>query len=553
MSSRGRHKVFAIFWTWSIGPFAVITDIISASGGKSLSALQKCKLSLFPRHVPSVTGGQERRSEQSYMDVLRPNDWVLVFVDPLDGGEPEPLFFGFIDDVRLVQKIDRAGVRQAAITVSCSGWEKAINTVSCISNAWVSTQINIATLHDIVQRTTEGRYVPKTAQIISAIVQTFLEAETTEAFLQRQADDNRSREQLEQEAVDRDVATAGDVEGDAPTSPSATTGQPPIRALMGQFELPRSRTPLWRLIKMKFEDLKERTFTIPETMVNMLGMPLSRFVDEWSNPLINELFYDVRRTSADGLGHLEKGLRELSSDAVGGYTRDSINDVIEAANRVSGSIGSLFEDIAPCMILMRRPLFVNELKDLEGPTIEASDLTNLELGFSDSDHYNMSWIEPKSLDVSHYRAASGLSGFDYARERSIEMVRRHGLRIYQDQTNSWPDNTVEGEVPTIPNHNPAMFREWNERIQRAGLDQIELLTGSASMPKFVRGLYIGGKIIINVPPSPQTFQFGTERVFYVDGLDWSYDAQSASFSTDISLSRGYELSSGSNTGGVGAK
>jgi hypothetical protein len=543
MSSRGRHKVFVIFWTWSIGPFAVITDIISASGGKSLNALQKCKLSLFPRHVPSVTAGRERRSEQSYMDVLRPNDWVLVFVDPLDGDEPEPLFFGFIDDVRLVQQINQGGVRQSAITVSCSGWEKAIQTVACISNAWVSSNINIATLHDIVQRA-GGRAIPKTAEIISAIVQTFLEAESTETFLQRQADNNRSREQLEQEAVDRDVATASDVEEDSPTSPSANTGQPPIKALMGQFELPRSRTPLWRLIKMKFEDLKERTFTIPETMVNMLGMPLSRFVDEWSNSLMNELFYDVRRVTADGLGHLERGQREISRDAVGGYTRDSINDVIESARRVSGSIGSLFEDVAPYMVLMRRPLFLSELIELEGPTIDANDLTKLELGFSDTDHYNMSWIEPKVLDVSHFRAASGLTGFDYARERSIEMIRRHGLRLYQDQTNSWPDNSVEGETPSVPNHNPEMFREWNERIQRAGLDQIELLTGSASMPKFVRGLYIGGKIIINVPPSPQTFQFGTERVFYVDGLDWSYNAQSALFTTDISLSRGYEFSAG---------
>jgi hypothetical protein len=488
------------------------------------------------------------------MDVLRPNDWVLVFVDPFDGDEPEPLFFGFIDDARLIQQVNANGVRQSVVTVSCSGWEKAIQVTSCISDPWVSGEINIATLWDIAIRTTKGgEFVPKTSEIISAVVQTFLEAEATEAFLQRQSDEFRTREILEQEHIRRSISTIEDIESDAPTSPAATTGQSPIRALMGQFELPQSRTPLWRLVKMKFEDLKERTFSIPDTIVNMLGMPLSRFIDEWSNSLMNELFYDVRRISADGLAHLEAGQRSLATDTVGGYTQFAIREVIESAEQVSDSIGNLFRDVAPHMVLMRRPLFVNELRELEGPTMQADDFTKLEVGFSDTDHYNMSWIEPKVLEIAQYRASSGLSGFDIDRERAVEMIRRHGLRIYNDQTNSWPDNTVDGAHPTVPTNDPGMFREWNERIQRAGLDQVELLTGSASIPKFVRGLYLGGKIEINIPPSPQTFQFGTERVFYVDGLDWSYDAASATFTTDIALSRGYELSSGSNTGGVGSR
>ena len=541
MAFVGRHKVYALFWTWSHGPFVCMSDIQTAQGSKSCGALQRCRLNIYPRSVPLSTtpGARATRSDQGYMDVLRPNDWVFVFVDPFDGDAPEPLFMGFIDDIRFRYELPITGAFGATISVSCSGWEKALQNTMVLSNQWLSTEINFANLIDIATRITDGgsNQIPQIGNAIASVVQTFLEAESSEAFLQRRATSFRPRNAMAEIEYEELTGVAID--------PAATqlnaAGLTPINAIMGQFELPQTRTPLWRFIKMKFEDLPDRTFTVPRAMVSMLGMPLSRFIDEWSNPTMNALLYDVRRLSNDGLSHLEIGRHRLNRSVEGGYLASAISEVVGAASSVSSAVGQLFEDIAPHIILMRRPLFQEELLDLEGPTFSSKDLTSLALGISDADHYNLSWLENTSLDPAQHKAASGLTGFDFDRPRALDMIRRHGLRIYQDQTNAWPDRASESEPPTIPVPSPHLFREWNSRLQISGLDQVELLTGDCSIPKYVRGLFLGGKFQLDIALHPGVFAEGTSRVFYVDGMDWNYTAATGQFTTGIALSRGYEV------------
>jgi len=558
MGFYGRHRVYTVFWTWSIGPFLCTTDIMQASGSKSVGGSGRSKLVLYPRPVPRVvrSRGQRRgvvqRSDQGYMDVLRPNDWVFIWVDPFDGEQPEPLFVGFIDDVRLAWTLDATGTRQLAIHVSCSSWEKAIENTNCISNLWVSENINIGNLYDLALRASDNQYTPLVPAAVAAIMETFLDAESREEFLQRQQD--QYREELARAEVDRLVAELTGVEEDSPQgdpiqindNPAMQGNEDPVQTIMGQFELPGTRVPLWRLIRLRFEDLRQRVFTIPQSMVNNLGSPLSRFVDEWSNSTINEIIYDVRRISADGTAHLERGGRQLSQEAVQneGRLKTAMGDVISAANEVSDAVGLLFNDIAPYAILMERPLMLDEIEDLEGPTLDASELTNMGLGFSDSDHYNMSWLEAPQIDANQQMAASGLTGFDFARTRAIEMVRRHGLRIYTDQVQGWPDTSDANNPTGVPNPDTReLLRDWNRRIQIAGLDQVELLTGDITIPKYVRGAYIGGKLRLSIPPEPGVFADGAMRVFYLEGIDWSYQAQNGHFEYTMALTRGYQSQS----------
>lgn len=560
MGFSGRHRVYAVFWTWSVGPFLCTTDIMQASGSKSVGSTGRSKLVLYPRPVPMVVRQQGRRrgrlirSDQGYMDVLRPNDWVFLWVDPFDGEQAEPLFMGFIDDVRFAWALDPTGARQLGIHISCSSWEKAIETTSCISNLWVSQYINIANMYDLALRISDNQYTPTVPGAIASIMEAFLDAESREEFQQRQQSEFRSRERMSQEEIDRLVAELTGVEEDSPRgdpnsindNPAMQGEEDSVTAIMGQFELPGTRVPLWRLIRLRFEDLRQRGFAIPQNMTNSLGSPLSRFVDEWSNNAINELIYDVRRISADGTSHLERGGRRLAQEAVQneGWVKSAIADVSSAASEVSDSVGLLFNDIAPYVILMKRPLLPDELEELEGPTLDASELTNMGLGFSDSDHYNMSWLEAPQIDANQQMAASGLTGFDFERSRAIEMVRRHGLRIYTDQVQAWPDMSEEGQPVNVPNPDTReLLRDWNQRIQIAGLDQIELLTGDISIPKFVRGAYIGGKLRLSIPPEPGLFADGTIRIFYLEGLDWSYQAQNGHFETTMALTRGYQSQS----------
>ena len=539
MAFYGRHRIYAIFWTWSIGPFVCMADLKQISGSKSLGSVQRCRIELFPRPVPLVVNGAVQRTNRGYLDVLRPNDWVFLFIDPFDGEAPDPLFMGFIDDVRPQKSTSQNGAKVWTITVACSGWEKAIHTTSCIHDAWVSDSITIANFYDIASRMSEDQYIPLVPGAVAGAVRTFLEAETREEFLQRQANNYLTREEIGRRDLDNILAQMIAAEEDTVVTPAEEHGETPLTAIMGQFELPQTRIPLWRLIKMKFENLRQRTLTTPQGMTNLLGSPLVRFVDEWSNPAINVIIYDVRRISRDGLAHLDSSASRLANRIVGGYEREAFQAVIDAANAVSTATGQLFEDTAPYMILMKRPLFADELLELEGPTLRSQDLEEFDVGFSDSDHYNMSYLEPM-LDPSSYRAASGITGFDSNRARAIDMIRRHGLRIYTDQIHSWPDDRAEGDVPRVPEYSEAMFREWNERVQRAGLDQVELLTGSLSIRKYLRDVYLGGRLILDIEPHQGVFASGTRRVFYVEGIDYRYRAENGDFSYSFSVTRGYE-------------
>lgn len=553
----GRHRVYVLFWTWSVGPFVVTQDIEQIQGAKSSGALQRCNIILFPRGVPQLTRYGMRRMARGYLDVLRPNDWAFVFVDPGDGDVPEPLFMGFLDDIRENYSIDASGASRHSISVSASGFEKALHQTSVITDPWIAETINFATLFNIAMRVqAEGTYYPWTTNAIRNIIQSFLDASGTCEWMESSAQKQRvSRSDLELAAIKQLQSEAQDVDEGTPSNTSESTGANPIKALMGQFELPGTNIPLWNFLQLKFENLRERTAISLETMVGLLHQPLSKFIDEWSNPALNVIIYDARRISNDGLSHMTAGF-SVQDPTLGGYETKGIREVITAASEVSQSVGQLFNDLAPYIILMRRPLFPNELRALEGPTFSQNDLISLNIGMSDADHYNLAWLEPMLLNTNLYRAATGITGADQDRNRSLESIRRHGLRIYTDQTNCYPDNSggIPGKLPEMPRNDPAYFREWNQRIQRAGLDQIELLVGSATIPKYVRGLFFGGKIIIGIEPHPGVFAGGSQRVFYVDGLDWRYTARSGEFFTTIALTRGYDTREswlgGSGTGDI---
>jgi len=545
MGFYGRHRAYAIFWTWAMGPIVVNQDISQLSGSKSTGGTQRCSIGIHPRGLAREIGQRLIGRERGYMDVLRSNDWVFVFCDPFDGQPPEPLFMGFIDDVRMAITLDQSGARTSIVQVSCSGWEKAFDTISCISDAWVSRYVNIATLYDIAMRGVgeDNEFVPSTTNAIVNIIRVFLMADGTErAAAERAQTDGILQSELVREEYQylSRQAELQDLVGSSEPVPIGSS----ISAIMAQYQLPRTNRSLWDLLKLRFEDLREYTFNTPQGMVNMLGQPLSKFISEWSNPMMNQIIYDVRRFTADGLGHLrDSGQRSLDEDAIGGYTSDAFAEVISAAGEVSSSVGALFNDIAPHMILMKRPLFPFELMELDGPTIDSDECTDIQLGFSDSDHYNVAWFECASLSSQQLRLSSGVSGFDYNSEQAIEMIRRHGLRIYQETTNSWPDtrSADDGGPPPFPVYSEEFHRPWSVRLQRAGLDQIELLTGNLTLPKFVRGLFLGGKVVLNLKAHPGLFARGTQRVFFVDSYDFQYSPDTGMFVTDIGVTRGYPV------------
>ncbi len=558
MPFRGRHRVYAIFWTWSVGPFVCRSDIATASGGKAVGSTQGCTLQLYPRAVPLENNqGQIRRSNQGYMDVLRPNDWVFVYVDPYDGGPPDPLFSGFIDDVRFGWMYDEFGAAQRSINIGCTSWEKAIQKTTAISDAWVSRAINIATLYDIAVTTVDNQFIPTTTSLIANIAQAYLFAggdTTTRAAAAAAAADTTDAVTdilgpMTEAELRADIQALGEIAGADYEFRVGNTadGSEAVSAIPGQFELPGTNIPLWQFMRLEFEDLRERTFSTPSGMMNMLGMPLSKFVDEWSNPMLNSLIYDTRRMSNDGLGHLRTGSRRLAVDAVGGYTEEAIRTVVNTATEVSSGVGRLFQDLAPYMILMRRPLFLDEIMDLEGPHVSDADMESFEVGFSDADHYNMAWFEVASLNTQQFRLSSGITGFDADRGRAKDMIRRHGLRIYNDQCNSWPDNTSSpDDPPRIATYDPELYRPWNERIQRAGLDAVETLNGHGSFRSYVRDLFLGGKLVVDIMPHQGTFAGGDQRAFVVDGIDWQYEAQTGTFTTNVELVRGYSTRSNQN-------
>jgi len=564
MAYYGRHRVHVMFWTWAAGPFFCTSDIIQIRGSNSTQGNASCSFGLHPRPIALPDQqGRIRRIGRGYLDVLRPNDWVFVIVDPGDGQQPEALFSGFIDQIDSGETQTPAGGYMPSINVRCSGWEKAFRICSAISDPWVSRFINIATMFRLALRgtnaeaATEGStstdaerdtFSPRIGRAIANIIEVFLRADDSDAHREATASlRGDSRADLERARMERLMGlAAGSLEELAPDDPFYVpdpAADSPVQALLGQFELPRTNIPLWQLIRMRFELLDEYILATPDQMVQQFSQPLVSFIDQWSNPLFNCVIYDTRRVSADGLGHLAWAGR-FDNVVTGGYAQEAMSGLIEAAGVANPEYGQIFEDLAPTMIFMRRPLFAEELLNLEGPVMSSEDFTSLQVGYSDADLYNMAYIEIATLAGPAFRMSTGLTGFDANRTAAMESVRRHGLRINNDRTNAWPDPRPPEERtggPVVASYSREAAREWNERLQQAGLDATEILSGSGRIKKYIRGLYLGGKIVIAHRSHPGTFADGTNRVYYVDSYGWQYESERGTFQTEIALTRGYEV------------
>lgn len=305
-----------------------------------------------------------------------------------------------------------------------------------------------------------------------------------------------------------------------------------MRPLMGQYELPGLNIPLWQFLKLRFQDLDQRCYVDPNMFLNQINTSLAQLIDTVSNQVLNELIYDVRRISSPGLGDLQNHLvREIT----GGYSQDAVSRFVNAAESVSSSLGALVEDIAPHMILRRRPLTRSDLMDLDGVRLDEGEFTQLDLGRSDADLHNLTLLcTPELSGTSPARMESGFPGLSEWESETLNSIRRHGLRLLEENLTAWPANAA------APIPHPNMIRDWDLRLHRAGLDNSETWSGSAAIPKFVRDLYIGGSLTITPHRSSGTTQ-DVSRIYQVDSIDYNYDC-SGRFLTSLGLVRGYSTS-----------
>ena len=523
MPFQGRHRTYAIFWPWDAEPFVCTSDISQMAVSKAVAQGQTAKLSLFPRKVNTSRleiGG--RNNDLGYLDVLDPGDWLFVFVDPNDGGTPEPLFLGMLDSVFSQRSVSSVGMRSQSVEVSATGWEKAIQGTNAITSPHVSSSINTATLLNLgpfgwITQTREGdtaanargdtNYTLELPQLIETLVALFLRTDRSRGL---------------DPSVDIQLNRARE------TNDTMSRGVSPLFG--GQFELPGTGIPLWDFIKMKFEDLHQRTYIDPRMFLNGVTRSLSQLIDQMSNPLINEIFYDVRRVNNDHLSHMDN---RLIRGITGGYTEDAVREFVRVARDTDNDLATLIEDVAPYMVFRRRPLSPQEIQELDGPTIDELEFVDLQLGKSDSDLNNMVALEFPQVSSQLMRVQSGFPGFTQYEAGCMESIRRHGVRFYQDQAGAW-DSRFSAPQPDL-----AIGRDWEIRLTASGLDNVALYTGSGTLPYFRRDVFLGGKVKIMHHTSEGISHNPVDRVYYVDSLDYQTDPSTGQFTTKIALSRGY--------------
>lgn len=491
---------------------------------KTVGTGSVARMSLFPRNVPTSATREtrlERDPWKGYRDALHPDDWVFIFVDPQDGGSPEPLFLGFLDRVSGSKTIDAAGQITRTVEVSATGWEKALHCTQAIASPYISREINLATLialgpsggnppesdEDDPEAVGTSLFSPLVHRLIEWLLQTFLTA---------------GRDQTESDIAERisaEVSHAGETYADGRD----------VRPILGQFELPGLNIPLWDFIKLKFEDVQQRCILNPSMFLDQLTMSLSQLIDAFSNQVMNEIFYDVRRISEDGLRDIREN---LDRNTTGGYDYNSVTRFVEAASGVNPRYGSLVADVAPYMVFRKRPLFKQELLDLEGPIVSEADLVSLDLGASDVDLHNLTILNSPSLTAnSPARINSGFPGLERYRAETLRSIRRHGLRLYNDTVIAWPAQF------SAPHPVPELVSEYDLRLHRAGLDNVDNWSGSAVLPRYMRGLHLAGRFGI-VPHRPAGTEDDSARVYQVDSIDYDYKAGNGAFTTSVGLVRG---------------
>ena len=524
MAFYGRHKVHVLFWPWGYNQFTTTTDIITCSITKSASSGQTARLSLFPRPVPyreRSDGTIQRDYNAGYMDALGPNDWVFIWVDPGDSDVPEPLFLGFIDRVAYSKETSDAGT-EYAIDVSCTGFEKVFNNTLAITNPWLSENINMANLialgpagQSIDAEGLEGApgvdlFTGLTPNVMGWLMRTFLNVQETPLA-----------EDYNKQAEDLDALVRSLTSGDSSRSQ--------LQTILGQFVLPRIGTPIWSFLKLRFQNVQERAYLDTEMFLSQTSIPLSRMIDNFSNQLLNELIYDVRRLSNPGTSDIDN---DLVQEVTGGYSISAMNEFVNQAGSTNVALAGLVDDIAPHVIFRRRPLFTDELRNLDGPTLSEEDFASLDVGPSDADVRNLTLIDTPSLNAnSPARINSGFAGFDQYSAECLYSIARHGVRMYQDTVMSWP---AQYEAP---HPSPDLVREWDLRLTRAGLDDAVNWNGHAELPRYVRGLFLGGKLEIQHRPHPGVTVNARRRVYYVDSLDYTYSAMGR-FTTALGITRG---------------
>jgi len=488
----------------------------------------------------------------AYKNILNPNDWVFLFVDPLDGERSIPLFLGFIDSIFPAKKISPDGTISQRVQITCSGWEKAIQNVSAITSPFVHGNINVASLLALgpFGWMNEGRTTRRTAYALPGVgagvgadisigsgnvglytMELPYLIETLVALFLR----NDSSEGLDPSQFSDSIRRAASVDNDEDITP----------LFNGQFELPGTNKPLWDFIRMRFQNIQQRTYVDPRMFLNGTTRSLASLIDSLSNPLLNEIFYDVRRTDEDGLSSMDN---QLVGEVTGGYSSENMRNFISFAREANEQFGEIVENVAPYMVFRERPLASHEIIALDGPTMDEREFISIDLGKSDSDLHNLVSLEIPGIQMQLIRAQTGFMGFTDDRTRSLESIRRHGLRFYSDQASAWP-MTVRGVNIEAPIPSPELLEVWERRMTQAGLDNPYIYSGSVVIPKYIRGLNIGSKLIIQHQTDVGVEVEEGDRVYYVDGYDWNFTGANGSFVKSIHLSRGYptEVSGGSSS------
>jgi len=476
--TRTLHR--ARFFTWNGGlVFDVFADLVGVSVSKDISGRTSFSLTMRPRSIRDVTQAKTWRSGQRYMDVLRPNDWVWIDIDPGDGTGQESVVIGLVDEVRESVTLNEGGVRMSAVTVTGSGWQKVFERTTMLCSPFVMDSIpnaawlvakkpqwqDFTSCRDAMESTLNAFYKPLTAA----------DATTPE-----------------------DIAAIQQAAAAVSTATGLVTDQ-----FLGQFEVPVLRKPVVDFVRRLYADLPDKTWANPQSWFSLVatGASVLSVLQQFSNPVMNELLFDVRGVneappSADPLGPLvgyssSADLRTLA-DAIA-YTHPEKT----GGTRVLST---------PVMVWRRRPVYEPELLALAVEPRSYAEAAAWNIGRSDADLINFRTLQPPTgVTGEAYLATLPPETFRI----DLASVRRHGLRASETKASSW-----EGDRPA---ETLSANERWMLRLADEARCRTDLLSGSITFPRFVPKTRIGDALLMVRPD-------GACDLFYVEGVGYTWSS-----------------------------
>lgn len=546
--AKTRHEIEIFAFTWNAGPVYLRDDVASLQVSKDLGGTGSFQVQLWPR-VPTgigrVASSAKRPTFISYLDVFRPNDWVGIFVNPHDDLRlgPEGLMLGTIDRVSRSMQIDRDGVRRTTVTLSGSGFAKCLAMTRVVSDQWMLDITGIGNLyslawHDLPQ------VITKIPDAVKMVLETYLTNTKAKRLLQKTQPADMLLDKLVNDpegAADLLAMTAQTAE-----TPKFSTDTEPIE---GQYVVPVLNRPLWSILQLEFDALDDLLLTVPSEWFRHLDSSVLDTARAVANPALNELFFDVRDPGHKGLpgGRKQAEIRDgFEFDAFDTLATHAASLAVTGTDAEGRPLG-YFSRLAPFGILRRRPLFQDEIAQLPGPTLRDVDLIADDVGYSDAELANLCYVTvpvAQSTDMA-------LRATVFPKYADPASIRRHGLRILQTSVTSVPGRPEDDIGALTDEQRRTLYESRKEdqiaekyvaRLLHAYRQNASLLSGTVVLPRLLRNVWIGGKLMI-ARRNLEGQGNAALQMYYVESMSYSWTYPDV-FYHSIGLSRGREVRDG---------